>query len=148
MKLKNRLNQISRLLTKEEKISGFKLLLCIILMGVLDVLGVASILPFMSLASDPNFLESNELLLDVYKRQNLSVPIKASDFFTKRYKNEYTKPKAINAENALTGSTITNKLTISNAENPLEITLIVVRIDLPTTSLTSASTDLDKSALC
>ena len=63
MKLKNRLNQISRLLTKEEKISGFKLLLCIILMGVLDVLGVASILPFMSLASDPNFLESNELLL-------------------------------------------------------------------------------------
>ena len=66
MKLKNRLNQISRLLTKEEKISGFKLLLCIILMGVLDVLGVASILPFMSLASDPNFLESNELLLDVY----------------------------------------------------------------------------------
>ncbi len=66
MKLKNRLNQISRLLTKEEKISGFKLLLCIILMGVLDVLGVASIFPFMSLASDPNFLESNELLLDVY----------------------------------------------------------------------------------
>ena len=79
---------------------------------------------------------------------NLSVPINANDFFTKRYKNEYTKPKAINAENALTGSTITNKLTISNAENPLEITLIVVRIDLPTTSLTSASTDLDKSALC
>ena len=50
----------------KKRYQAFKLLLCIILMGVLDVLGVASILPFMSLASDPNFLESNELLLDVY----------------------------------------------------------------------------------
>ena len=66
MKLKNRLNQISSLLIKEEKIAGFKLLLCIILMGVFDLLGVASILPFMSLASDPDFLESNEYLYNIY----------------------------------------------------------------------------------
>ena len=73
MKLKNRLKSNKSLAYKGRKISGFKLLLCIILMGVLDVLGVASILPFMSLASDPNFLESNELLLDVYNYLEFTV---------------------------------------------------------------------------
>ena len=66
MKLKNRLNQISSLLIREEKIEAFKLLLFVILMGVFDLLGVASILPFMSLASDPDFLESNEYLYKIY----------------------------------------------------------------------------------
>lgn len=61
-----RLQQISSLLTKEEKIDGVKLLLLVIFMGIFDVVGVASILPFMSLASDPDFLESNQLMMNVY----------------------------------------------------------------------------------
>ena len=61
-----RFNQINLLLTSEEKFDGAKFLLLIIMMGIFDVLGVASILPFMSLASDPDFLDSNELLSKVY----------------------------------------------------------------------------------
>lgn len=66
MKFKKRLHQISRLLTKEEKIAGFKLLLGIMVMGIFDVIGVASVLPFMSIASDPSFIQSNEVLLKIY----------------------------------------------------------------------------------
>ena len=67
MNLKKRLHQVNRLLTKKEKISGFKLLLGVMIMGVFDVVGVASILPFMSIASDPNYVQSNEILLKIYQ---------------------------------------------------------------------------------
>lgn len=66
MTFKERLSQIDRLLTKEEKISAFKLLLGVMIMGLFDVVGVASILPFMSIASDPNFVQSNDLLIKIY----------------------------------------------------------------------------------
>ena len=66
MTFRERLSQIDRLLTKEEKISAFKLLLGVMIMGLFDVVGVASILPFMSIASDPNFVQSNDLLLKIY----------------------------------------------------------------------------------
>ncbi|MDA7785199.1 ATP-binding cassette domain-containing protein [Pseudomonadales bacterium] len=66
MYLKKVLNQVNRLLTKEEKIEGFKLLLLVIIMGVFDVVGVASVFPFMSIAADPNFVQSNEILLKIY----------------------------------------------------------------------------------
>lgn len=65
-----RLQQISSLLTKDEKLDGLRLLLLIIIMGIFDVIGVASILPFMTLASDPDFLESNQLMVNVYDYLN------------------------------------------------------------------------------
>jgi len=65
MKFK-RFNQIGLLLTKEEKNDGLKLLIMIIVMGVFDVIGVASILPFMSLTSDPSFIESNQQMMEIY----------------------------------------------------------------------------------
>ncbi|MEL0237958.1 MAG: ABC transporter transmembrane domain-containing protein, partial [Gammaproteobacteria bacterium] len=67
MNLKKRLHQVNHLLTKKEKISGFKLLLGMMLMGVIDVVGVASILPFMSIATDPDYVQSNEILLKIYQ---------------------------------------------------------------------------------
>ena len=35
-------------------------------MGILDVVGVASVLPFMSVASDQSFIQSNKMLLKIY----------------------------------------------------------------------------------
>lgn len=66
MNLKKSLQQVNRLLIKEEKIAGVKLVLLVMIMGVLDVVGVASVLPFMSIAADPSFVESNETLLKIY----------------------------------------------------------------------------------
>ena len=65
MKFK-RLRQINRILSKEEKKDGAKLLIMIMAMGIFDVLGVASILPFMSVASDSSFIESNQLAMEIY----------------------------------------------------------------------------------
>ena len=65
MKFK-RLNQINLLLSKEEKKDGAKLFILIMVMGVFDVLGIASIMPFMSIASDPSFIESNQLMMETY----------------------------------------------------------------------------------
>jgi|TARA_B110000263_G_scaffold239376_1_gene241547 ABC-type bacteriocin/lantibiotic exporter with double-glycine peptidase domain len=61
-----RLNQINLLLSKEEKKDGAKLFILIMAMGVFDVLGIASIMPFMSIASDPSFIESNQLMMETY----------------------------------------------------------------------------------
>ena len=65
MKFK-RLRQINRILSKEEKKDGAKLLIMTMAMCIFDVLGVASILPFMSVASDPSFIESNQLIMEIY----------------------------------------------------------------------------------
>ena len=61
-----RLKQINLILSKEEKKDGAKLLILIMAMGIFDVLGVASILPFMSVASDSSFIESNQLAMGIY----------------------------------------------------------------------------------
>lgn len=62
----NRLKKINSLLTQKEKTKGIILLLMIMIMGFFDVLGIASIMPFMSLASDPNFIESNQYAQEIY----------------------------------------------------------------------------------
>ena len=66
MELKEKLDQISRVLTIEEKKSGFKLLLGLMVMGVFDVVGIASVLPFMSIASDASIVQSDERILLLY----------------------------------------------------------------------------------
>ena len=65
MKFK-RLKQINRILSKEEKIDVAKLALMLMLMGVFDVLGIASIMPFMSVVSDPSLVESNLIIKKIY----------------------------------------------------------------------------------
>ena len=55
MKFK-RLNQINLLLSKEEKKDGAKLFILIMAMGVFDVLGIASIMPFMAVLLRDNLL--------------------------------------------------------------------------------------------
>ncbi len=67
-----RLSHINLLLDKVEKLEGIRLLIMIILMGLFDVLGIASIMPFMTLISDPEVIEKNNYLLSIYTYFNFS----------------------------------------------------------------------------
>lgn len=67
-----RLSHINLLLNKVEKLEGIRLLIMIILMGLFDVLGIASIMPFMTLISDPEVIEKNNYLLSIYTYFNFN----------------------------------------------------------------------------
>lgn len=55
------------LLNTHEKKSAGLLLIMIIIMTLLDVIGVASILPFMAVLTNPNLIETNFILNAIYK---------------------------------------------------------------------------------
>ena len=67
MKLKKILN----LLNKNEKKKGFFLILLVLLMATMDVMGVASILPFIAVLSNPQTVETNFLLVFLYDKSRL-----------------------------------------------------------------------------
>ena len=58
----NIIKKLLDLLTPREKDRGVILLLMISLMALLDVLGVASIMPFIAILSNPSLIESNYYL--------------------------------------------------------------------------------------
>ena len=58
----NRLNKVNLLLSREEKFDGAKVLVMIMVMGIFDVVGIASIMPFISMASDTSYIESNQYI--------------------------------------------------------------------------------------
>ena len=62
----NRLLKLVSLLSREEKISGIKCLILMFFMGIFDVIGVASVLPFISLVSEPEIIFTNEYLYMIY----------------------------------------------------------------------------------
>lgn len=62
----NYIVKISSLFSKEEKRKIFKVFLAIFLMGVLEVLGVASVAPFTAVASNPELIQSNGMLKWLY----------------------------------------------------------------------------------
>lgn len=64
------LKKIFELLTQSEKKKSYLLLLLIIIMALLDTLGIASILPFMTLLTNPELLETNVVLIGLYKIAN------------------------------------------------------------------------------
>jgi ATP-binding cassette subfamily C protein len=59
--------KLSDILLKREKSQFFKLMLAILIMGLLEVVGVASILPFMELIASPDAIQQNPFLLKVYE---------------------------------------------------------------------------------
>ena len=61
-----RINKISSLLTPKEQKSAGILFLMILIMALLDMVGVASILPFMTVLSNPSIVESNILLKKMF----------------------------------------------------------------------------------
>lgn len=60
------LRKLIWLLSPKERRQAARLLLLIIIMALMDVIGVASIMPFIAVLSNPQLLQSNELLNAVY----------------------------------------------------------------------------------
>ena len=59
------------LLTPDEKKKAFILLIIIAIMALLDMIGVASILPFMAVLTNPSLIETNSILNNVFQYSNI-----------------------------------------------------------------------------
>ena len=62
----NNLKKILDLLTPHERKRGVLLLCMILIMAILDMMGVASILPFMAVLANPKLVETNVFLSATY----------------------------------------------------------------------------------
>ena len=62
----NILSKISSLLTPRERLQGGMLLIALVMMGIMDVAGVASIMPFIAVLTTPALVESNKWLYWAY----------------------------------------------------------------------------------
>ena len=54
-------------LTPQEKKHASLLLIMIVIMGIIDTMGIASILPFMAVIANPNIIESNIFLKNLFQ---------------------------------------------------------------------------------
>lgn len=59
------------LLSVKERKQASILLIMILTMAILDMIGVASILPFMLVLTDPNLIETNFILKELFQIFNL-----------------------------------------------------------------------------
>ena len=64
------LKKIIFLLSSNERKQAFLLILMILVMALLDVIGVASIVPFMAVLTDPTLVETNFVLNKMFKLSN------------------------------------------------------------------------------
>ena len=64
--MQNDIKKIFFLLTKEERKKSILILLLILFMAILDMIGVASILPFIAVISNPELIETNIFLNKLY----------------------------------------------------------------------------------
>ena len=62
------ISKILDLLTHHERKQTALLLLMILVMAVLDVVGVASILPFIAVLANPELIQSNSILNAIYMK--------------------------------------------------------------------------------
>lgn len=76
----NTFKQILNLLSPQEKKRAILLLILILLTAFIDVLGVASILPFIGLLTNPELIETNRYLSYLYSKSNL-IGIDSSEQF-------------------------------------------------------------------
>ena len=61
------LKKILFLLSPQERKKALLLLLMILMMALIDVIGVASILPFMSVLVNPSLIETNFILINLFE---------------------------------------------------------------------------------
>ena len=61
------LKKILFLLSPQERKKAVLLLLMILMMALIDVIGVASILPFMSVLVNPSLIETNFILINLFE---------------------------------------------------------------------------------
>ena len=74
------LNKIIFLLTNQERNRAFILLIMILVMAILDTIGVASIMPFMTILSNPTIIENNDLLKFMYNKSSVFGVKNINDF--------------------------------------------------------------------
>ena len=55
------------LLTHKERKSGVFLLFLLLIVALLDMIGVASILPFMAVLANPSLIETNIFLINIFQ---------------------------------------------------------------------------------
>ena len=58
------------LLNNKERISLFKLVFMMLIVALFDMIGIASILPFMAVLTNPNLIETNLFLNTMFKISN------------------------------------------------------------------------------
>ena len=64
------LKKLSQLLSSKERFKIVLLLLMILIMALIDLLGIASIMPFIAVLSNPELIETNEALSYAYEIGN------------------------------------------------------------------------------
>ena len=64
-------NKLLFLLSKREKKKAFYLLLMILVMAFLDMIGVASIVPFITILANPDFVETNPILKSIFETSSI-----------------------------------------------------------------------------
>ncbi len=62
-----KINKVLSLLTPRERRQAFLLMLMLLVMALLDAIGVASILPFISVLTNPDLIETNSILNAMFK---------------------------------------------------------------------------------
>ena len=72
--------KIFDLLSPRERRQVFYLLIMILIMALLDVIGVASIMPFIGVLSNPDLIENNILINNLFNYSNL-LGVKTNDQF-------------------------------------------------------------------
>ena len=70
-KLMQNIKKLLHLLSYKERKRASLLLIMILLMAFIDMLGIASILPFIAILTSPEIIDSNTLLNKVYKASKL-----------------------------------------------------------------------------
>jgi len=70
--LLKQINSVLSLLERKEKLQFIFLIIGSILLGIIEVLGVSSIMPFIAVASQPELIQSNEYLSMIYKAFNFT----------------------------------------------------------------------------
>ena len=61
------LNQLFDLLSQKERSQAYRLFGMVLLMALMDMTGVASIMPFLSVLANPAVVESNHYLAAIYR---------------------------------------------------------------------------------
>ena len=63
--------KIFDLLSPRERKQVFYLLIMVLFMALLDVVGVASIMPFIAVLTNPDLIESNTLIRNLFNYSNI-----------------------------------------------------------------------------
>ena len=67
----NLIKQLFSLLTSQQRKEFYYLQILVVLMAIMEIVGVASIIPFMSLVADSNLLKEETFISQIYKASNI-----------------------------------------------------------------------------